>query len=135
VALSGAPRVTAAHAPEMAHRCTCRAHASAGACDCAICRKAALAARASDERLPPCHRAAAREALSRERPAEPTSPCVEGTCGGPGETARLPPSLEPFSPPSNGMTARAPRGWSLVTVAAAAPLRALEPDVPPPRPA
>jgi hypothetical protein len=136
VALSGAPRVVAAHAPPAAHRCACRAGANGAAhqCDCAICRTAALAAQASDGRLPPCHRAAARRALSRERSApSPGSTCLEGTCGGPGETPRLPAGLEPFFPPRAPAVAGAARVESIPSPPAFAAARALEPDVPPPR--
>jgi hypothetical protein len=103
LALSGTPRVLAMHAPAERHQCSCRAHAGGRhECECAMCKKAALAAQASDASAPPCHRAAARKALSsgsegaaRRRGA----PCVEGTCGQGGGQAPTVAGEEPFCLP------------------------------------
>jgi hypothetical protein len=134
--LTGAPRVLALHAPVEGHRCSCAAHGGDHhECACAICRKAALAARASDESAPPCHRAAARNALSEERrTSRPSgSPCVEGTCGAPGQPALTPAGTEPFCLPSQEPVVRADRAQRLPVAAPAAPGRSREPETPPPR--
>jgi hypothetical protein len=135
VTLTGVPRVLALHAPAETHRCSCRANAgSHHECECAICRKAALAAQASDERAPPCHRAAARQALSRGAPpGSREAPCFEGTCGGAGRAPMTFPGVEPFClpvPPAVRVTIAPP-----ARAVSADPVRdrALEPETPPPR--
>ncbi len=137
VTLSGAPRVLAMHAPIAGHRCSCKPHQGGHhECECAICRKAALAAQASDEKLPPCHRAAAKKALSQGEPAgQRSAPCVEGTCGGSGQPAMTPAGVEPFCIPSGGGQAGAPadRAERRPDTADAACERSLEPETPPPR--
>jgi hypothetical protein len=134
--LTGAPRVLALNAPMEGHRCSCAAHGDDHhRCACAVCRKAALAARASDGNAPPCHRAAARKALSeaRGRSGPSGTPCVEGTCGGPGQAPAAPGGPEPFSLPSHRPIARTERAERLPVAAAAASARPLEPETPPPR--
>lgn len=134
VTLSGAPRLLAMHAPVAGHRCSCRAHRANHECDCAICRKAALAAQASDERLPPCHRAAARKALSQGEPAGGRSaPCVEGTCGGSAQPAMTFAGIEPFCMPSAKAVAVADRTEHRASAADPARERPVEPETPPPR--
>lgn len=135
VTLTGAPRVLALHAPPEAHRCTCRAHGSE-ACECASCHQAALKAEAMDERVPPCHRAAAQHALSAagERSSR-GEPCVEGSCGSTSRPAVTIAAVEPFhrsvSPPLPLRVPERPLPGLL------APLldRPLEPETPPPKPA
>jgi hypothetical protein len=105
VSLSGAPRVLAMHAPVEGHRCACKAHAgSHHECECAICRKAALSAQASDQSLPQCHRAAARKALANTESTRSRdgTPCIEGTCGSGGRPAVMIAGVEPFCLPASG---------------------------------
>jgi hypothetical protein len=135
VAISGAPRLAAAHAPAPVHRCTCPASAGRHACECAMCRQQALAAQSADDRLPRCHREVARKELSRERARSRAAPCLEGTCGAIDDTAPLPPALDPFCAPAPRALARAGRAAPLATPPAGGAARSLEPDVPPPRPA
>lgn len=94
VSLSGGPRVLALNAPVEEHRCSCGAQRGEHhECECAICRKAALTAQAEDEKAPPCHRAAARKALSeRTRQGSRSVPCFEGICGGSGQPKMTPPA-------------------------------------------
>jgi hypothetical protein len=134
VTLSGAPRVLAMHAPVEGHRCSCRAHTGGHECECAICRKAALTAQASDEKLPPCHRSAARKALSESEPVgQRSAPCVEGTCGGSGQPTMTPAGVEPFCMPSARAVALADRTERRPGAAGPACERPLEPETPPPR--
>ena len=77
--LSGVPRVVALQAPVELHRCHCRHHHAGEECECALCRRAALQAQASDPTAPPCHRAAAQKALSGGTRSG-AAPCLEGTC-------------------------------------------------------
>jgi hypothetical protein len=133
VAMSGAPRVAAAHAPDPVHRCTCPASAGAHACECAMCRHQALATLSSDDRLPRCHREMARKALSRERDRSHGAPCLEGTCGASDEAAPPPPAVDPFCPPASRALPRAVRAAPLASSRAAGTVRTLEPEVPPPR--
>jgi len=82
LALSGAPRIAALHAPPEAHHCACPAGKDGHhECSCALCRRAALAAKSSNDALPPCHRAAALDALTAADGASREVPCIEGTCG------------------------------------------------------
>jgi hypothetical protein len=135
VTLSGAPRVLAMHAPVEGHRCTCRAHAGEHhECECAICRNAALAAQASDENAPPCHRAAARKALSERAPAGTRDvPCLEGTCGGSGQPTMTLAGVEPFCAPAAEAGALADHVESRPAQVGAAHERPLAPEAPPPR--
>ena len=135
VTLSGAPRVLAMHAPAAGHRCSCRPHRGGNhQCDCAICKKAALATQASDERLPPCHRAAARTALSQHEPAgQRGAPCVEGTCGGSAQPTMTLAGVEPFCMPSATAVAVAGRSERRPSATCPAHERPLEPETPPPR--
>jgi hypothetical protein len=135
VTLSGAPRALAIHAPVEGHRCTCKAHAGGHhECECAICRKAALRARASDESAPPCHRDAARRALSRsESSGSRDVPCVEGTCGAGERPVTAAAGVEPFCIPAQRPAAIA--GAPEAREIAAEPVhdRPLEPETPPPK--
>lgn len=136
VVLSGAPRVVAIHAPAEGHRCSCRARGGEHhECECAVCRKAALVSQAKDPGAMPCHRAAARQALSeRSSSGSRRAPCVEGTCGGPAQPKVLPAGVSPFplpgSPAALLLADRAEplRGW-----ADPCPERSAEPETPPPR--
>lgn len=135
-ALSGAPRVLAMHAPLEGHRCECKAQRGGNhhECECMICRRAALSAQATDEKVPPCHRAAARKALSERAPAGPRSePCIEGTCGRAGEPTTTAAGVEPFCLPVAAAVALVDRTEPRQIVADAARDRALEPETPPPR--
>jgi hypothetical protein len=107
LALSGAPRVVAMRAPVERHRCSCPGHAGDHReCECASCKRAALAAQASDSAAPPCHRAAAQKALSRSDEGAPGphgAPCVEGTCGSERRQAMTIAGAEPFCLPDAAM--------------------------------
>jgi hypothetical protein len=135
VTLSGAPRVLAMNAPVEGHRCSCKAHAGGHhECECAICRKAALSAHASDRNVPPCHRAAARKALARDESARREgAPCIEGTCGTGGRPVVTIAGVEPFCPPPGdalaGLLAREERRQSSPRLLD----RAHDPETPPPR--
>jgi hypothetical protein len=136
VALSGAPRVAALHAPVESHRCTCAAHGGERACECALCKKAALRAQASDESAPPCHRLAAKKALADAgRSGGGDAPCLEGTCGsGIGHAVMTAASLEPFCLPTASSLVPARASEIRRTSGGDAPARALVPETPPPRP-
>jgi hypothetical protein len=95
VALSGLPRLAAQFAPADCHVCRCKAHEPGHECPCALCRKAALEARATNEKSPPCHRAAARVELARSKRG-PCDPVVDGNCGGTGHTPFVLGGVEPF---------------------------------------
>jgi hypothetical protein len=135
VTLSGAPRVFALASPPAKHRCACQAHAGARhECECALCHQAVLAAQASDESLPPCHRAAAQQALAGTGGRSSRgAPCVEGTCG----TGAKPPvtaaGVEPFCLPASGALAIALPERPLPVFAGPVRERAVEPETPPPR--
>jgi hypothetical protein len=135
IGLSGALHVLAMHVPVEGHRCACRAHDAAHECDCAQCRRASLSAQASDEKLPPCHRAAARKALALQDQGSGarSAPCVEGTCGGPTHTAPLLGASEPFCTRAPESVIAATRPELLVAVNRVRPERALAPETPPPR--
>ena len=135
VMLSGAPRIAAMHAPAERHRCACRAHASGEReCDCAICRKATLAAQASDERAPPCHREAAKKAQAAREASRPADgPCIEGTCGTGSRPAVTVAGVEPFSPPAPQRFTVVPRCEALSPAIAPGCTRSIEPETPPPR--
>jgi hypothetical protein len=135
VTLSGGPRVFALHAPVEAHRCCCKAHSGGDhECDCALCRRATLAAQAKDEKAPPCHRAAARKALSRNEPVgRRGAPCVEGHCGASDRPMANPAGLEPFFLPAAGFVSAPVRAEYRLDAAHAASRRPVEPETPPPR--
>ncbi|HEY6004211.1 MAG TPA: hypothetical protein VIV57_15145 [Anaeromyxobacter sp.] len=136
VTLTGAPRVLALHAPVEGHRCSCRAGPQGHReCECAICRKAAaLSARASDERQPPCHRLAARKAPAGSGAGGSTDvPCLERTCGGEGPLATTVAGVEPFCLPAGRLPAMARSPEARPVLAAVARERPLEPETPPPR--
>ena len=133
--VSGAPRVLALHASPEAHRCSCRAHAGGhDECACALCQRAALAARATDSTVPPCHRAAARRDLARgEQTRTRGVPCVEGRCGFPEDPTTMLAGLEPFFPPSGGLAVTFGRDQPLLDRLQHPRLRPIEPETPPPR--
>lgn len=136
VMLSGAPRVLAMHAPAETHRCTCRARAGGHHdCECAICRKAALTAQASDQAQPPCHRAAARKALASGASGGPRgdAPCLEGTCGNGTQPPVTIAGLEPFCLRVSGVAAVALPGETRPPFAPRLRDRSLDPETPPPR--
>lgn len=133
--LTGAPRVLAMHAPAEKHRCMCQAHAGGHhECECALCHKATLSAQASDERLPPCHRTAAKKELAAAGAGKPRSePCVEGTCGSGARPPLTLAGVEVFCLPASGaLVLSLPQRPLPVRVE---PLlqRALEPETPPPK--
>ncbi len=133
VTLSGAPRVLAIHAPVEGHRCSCKAHGGGHHdCECAICRKAALAAQASSENAPPCHRAAARRAQS-ESPGSRHVPCIEGTCGSGARPLITPAGIEPFCLPAQRVVILASGTEAQPVAADTVRDRSLEPETPPPR--
>lgn len=130
LALTGLPRLAAVHAPAAGHACTCPARAE-HRCACALCRRAALAARATGAARP-CCREGARKELAAERGA-PGAPCAEGTCG---DGARPPVTfagVEPFFPPPAPVLPLALRDEPLRRGPARAGTRSLEPETPPPR--
>lgn len=133
VTLSGAPRVLAPNAPPERHHCTCRAHSADHACDCALCRKAALTAQAGDERLPPCHREAARKELAASPGIPRGEPCVEGTCGDGARPTLTLAGVEDFVLPQRRPLAVALPEPSIPACEAPPSERALEPETPPPR--
>jgi hypothetical protein len=135
VTLSGGPRVFALHAPVEAHRCCCKAHVGGDhECDCALCHRASLAAQAKDEKAPPCHRAAARKALSRNEPkGRRGAPCVEGHCGASDRPMTNPAGLEPFFLPATAFASPAGRDEPRPDGIQAARRRFVEPETPPPR--
>lgn len=135
VTLSGAPRVLALNAPPEKHRCTCR-HAGGHACECAMCHKAALTHQATDESLPPCHRAAARNALASAGDGRARGEaCVEGTCGAGAHPALTLAGVEVFCLPALGPVVAPLPERPLATFVEPLHDRALEPETPPPRPA
>jgi hypothetical protein len=86
LAMTGALQWPALAAPPAPHRCAChaRAHGGEHECECARCQAEARAAQERDlEKLPPCHRAAARKALAKESRRAPAGPCFQGSCGVP----------------------------------------------------
>lgn len=136
LALSGAPRAASALAPEKPHRCQCR-HGAGERCTCPVCgKRAAQARRAGLADLPPCHRAAAEQALAAEEEharRDREVPCIQGDCGA--ELPSAPPraSTETFTlpePPRPGhaghldVTSAAPAGGGVGAPA---------PEPPPPR--
>jgi hypothetical protein len=136
VALSGAPRVVALHAPAEGHHCECKSNGEHHL-ECAACRRAALAARSSDAKLPECHRAAARRALAqRERAGgAPNAPCLERACGGSGQPALTAGGIEPYLLPAAKAPAFAPCTERTPAPSDGARERPLVPETPPPKPA
>jgi hypothetical protein len=137
VALSGAPRVAALHAPIEGHHCECRSGGEHHL-DCAACRRTALAARAGDAKLPECHRAAARKALAEREPAGGApggGPRLERACGGSSQPALTAGGIEPYLLPAAKAPAFAPRGERTPAAGTGASERPLAPETPPPRPA
>jgi len=136
LALTGAPRLAALHAPPEAHHCACPASRDGHhECTCALCRRASLAARASNDALPPCHRAAARDALSDAEKGSREMPCIEGTCGDPVGQVVTVHGGEPYCLPRT--TPIVHRLLVELRPPSATALRGLttEPPTPPPRPA
>lgn len=135
VMLSGAPRVLAMNAPVERHRCDCPTRAGEHhECKCAICRKIALTVQAEDDDAPPCHRAAALKALAERAPrGSRGAPCVEGTCGGPGQPTVTPAGLEPFCLPLVRSVVRVERVEWRIEGADPNRDRSLAPTTPPPR--
>lgn len=132
IALSGAPRVAALHAPAKRHVCTC-AHAGDHAqCGCVLCRRAAIAAQASSASGRPCCRSAARQQLAAERRA-PAVPCVEGTCGGGAQAPVTFAGVEPFCPPRQPVFAGRVTAEPIRHAVAPPRERAVAPETPPPR--
>lgn len=136
VTLSGTPRIVALSAPPERHRCTCGVHAGGDpACDCALCHKAALLSRASDQSLPPCHRAAAHRELASGDARRPAgAPCVEGTCGSGARPTLTAAGVEAFCLPASAPLVVVVPERPVPTCAEPAPERTTEPETPPPRP-
>jgi hypothetical protein len=111
VALTGAPRVLAMHAPVEGHHCECKSNPDHHL-ECAACRRAALSARASDRKVPECHRAAARKALGEQERNDgaPGGSCLERACGGSSQAALTASAVEPYVLPSTTPLAAADRG-------------------------
>jgi hypothetical protein len=134
-ALTGALPLLEAHAHEREHVCRCR-HGPGERCSCPTCRRAvAKARRAELESLPPCHRAAAEAALSREERDGGGVDVIGGCCGDPGTRGEVLASPGPFaapdpvllSPPAGAGRPSDPGGSAREVVRA--------PPRPPPRPA
>jgi hypothetical protein len=135
--ISGAPRVLAMHAPVEGHRCECKTRTGGHReCDCAICRKAAHAADASEQRKPRCHRTAGPEALAStdsRGSGNDGTPCMEGTCGNRARPVVTIAAVEPFCLPVRGVLAPA------LVEEAGQPFsprlleRSLDPETPPPK--
>lgn len=135
VTLTGAPRVLAMHAPAEQHRCMCQAHAGGHHdCECALCHKATLAAQATDETLPPCHRTAARKELASAATGKSRGePCVEGTCGSGARPQLTLAGVEVFCLPASGALVLSVPERPLPVLVEPLPDRALEPETPPPK--
>jgi hypothetical protein len=135
VTLSGVPGVVAMHAPAEGHRCTCKAHGGGRhECECANCHKAALAEQASDRNMPPCHRAAARKALSqRESSGSRDVPCVEATCCAGKRPVMTIGGIDPFCIPARTLVAIAGGPEASEPVPRRFEGRSLEPETPPPK--
>ena len=136
VMLSGAPHVVAMHAPAEGHRCACKAHAGGDhECECAICRRAALEARSSDEKLPPCHRAAARNALAKSNSGgiRDGSQCIEGPCGSGSRPPVTISGIEPFCLPVSSLRALSPPQEARPAFTPRLQHRSPDPETPPPR--
>ena len=134
VTLTGVPRVAAMHAPVKGHVCTCSEHAGGHhQCTCVLCRRAALAAKASDHRLLPCCRSAARKELAAEEARD--TPCLPGTCGDGAQPFVTAAGVEPFCLPPQPILTLALVEEARPQRADPARERALEPETPPPRPA
>lgn len=133
LALTGAPGIAGLHAPEAEHRCTCRAEAGVHACACVRCHAAAAAARrASEERAPPCHRAApSRPVPPPERDGR--APCWTGSCGSPDPAAASPLALEAFLVPAAAALPAPPPAGRVALPAGEGRELPLWPDTPPPR--
>jgi hypothetical protein len=120
--LTGAPALAAR--PEAGeHHCQCRAHARDHECECARCHEATRKQReAAEAAVPPCHRAAAKEAKEKdEPPPRPLAglPCITGTCGGPDagvvvltplDVFTLPLALAPAGAPAPSGSVHGPPG-------------------------
>jgi len=117
-----------------AHRCTCKAHGADHECSCPVCQAAAVAARLADaEKVPPCHREAARAAARKEPRSERQAPCVTGSCGSPEERRATASGLEPF-PLLRRSALPLPQPAGLVSVVACREREAPRaPETPPPR--
>lgn len=138
VTLSGATTLVldALHAPGEGHRCLCAArYGERHECDCALCRMAALTARASDPNAPPCHREAARKALAERAPVgSREAPGMECICGDPTEGTATASGPGPFCFPAHPALAVADRAEpALPGVAEPAREGPVEPETPPPR--
>jgi hypothetical protein len=133
VMLTGAPRVLALHAPAEKHRCTCAAH-GAHECECALCHKAALTVVATDEGLPPCHRAAAQKELAAAGTGKSRGEaCLEGTCGSGARPPLTLAGVEVFCLPASGAHVLSLPERPLPILVEPLLDRALEPETPPPK--
>lgn len=126
----------AASDPEEGHRCSCNErYGEAHECECVLCRAAALIARAADDRLPPCHRAAAkRELLESAPPGGRDAPTLACVCGDPPDPASTPAGLGQYVLAAGRAVADAERPAPR-RPGEADPVTAgrLEPETPPPR--
>lgn len=131
LALSGAPGLASLHARGREHRCTCKAGGRAHECACPVCHAAAR--RADEERLPPCHREAARQPAPARSAERAAAPCWTGSCGdredggialSPLDAFTLPAATRLAAPRLSGRIApERPSGHELL----------LAPETPPPR--
>ncbi len=133
--LSGVVRVATMAASTGAHRCCCKAHGAHHECNCPICQAAALAARFEEaDKLPPCHRAAARAAIAREAQRRaPRGPSLTTSCQTPDRCLAPVPGVDPFVL-TGELVYREPPDAGQAPASSARPREALRaPEPPPPR--
>jgi hypothetical protein len=130
LALSGIPQLADALAPHPAHRCACPGHGPGEVCSCRLC---VLKARRNAEKLPPCHRLAARKTEAADEAQRRAGPCLSGTCA-PSPDGRLATEgVAPFEIPPAPRRCAVARGWSPPRDATALPGPTRRPELPPPR--
>lgn len=138
--LSGVPALSselASGGHAAGHRCRCPR--GQHDCACPVCRSAARAARrAGIADLPPCHRAAALDALAREdaeagqgRPG--ATPCLRSACDGPEERLPTAAGQELFVLPSRALPTSPGLMALIPATAGTGRSRARAPETPPPR--
>jgi hypothetical protein len=132
--LSGVARLAISEASAAEHRCCCKAGAR-HACDCPICKSAAIAARLkASERLPPGERASVRAAIAREtRQQAPGRPCLTSPCSSPERCPTLAGGADPFLLPVERIALSAPGRGSPPSRPAQAREAPRAPEPPPPR--
>jgi hypothetical protein len=119
------------------HHCQCSLMGKRGQhqCACPLCRVAALRAAANDPSAPPCHRAAAQQALEEElaRPENGGGPCLSSDCDRPRSYLSANASTEPFVLPAATVLRYVPTVERRTEPRRAPPGHASLPELPPPR--